>query len=229
MAWGTKQIKHGHVWPIITFAADARHYAPTNTSLFDGEVYYTEIEIPLGHSRYGGPVIDLPPGIEHPRDLHFAAQLDLSVFSPFDVTGLLPKTGQLLFFADIRRAAGLVIHADFPNSDLVRTVVEHEMDFYSGVLITNVRPGSERWDDRFDERGRWDGFSGSESSKLFGAPVHCQWSREEVEAILLSGKQVLLQIGENGFNDEGVFSVFIDQNDLAKRNFSRCEFTWGQT
>ena len=54
-------------------------------------------------------------------------------------------------------------------------------------------------------------------------------STEEVEAILLSGKQVLLQIGENGFNDEGVFSVFIDQRDLARRDFSRCEFTWGQT
>jgi uncharacterized protein YwqG len=230
MAWFAKRIKQDQVWPIVTFTADTRQYVPTSISHpLDGEVHHTEMEIPLGHSRYGGPIMDLPRGIELPRGLRFAAQLDLSVFSPCDVTGLLPKAGQLLFFADIRKEVGTVIHADVANSELVRTVVEHEDDFYSGVLIKNVQAGSERWAERFARRGQWDEFFGSNTSKMFGAPVHCQWPQQKVEEMLLSGRQVLLQIGENGFNDEGVFSVFIDQKDLASRDFSRCEFTWAQT
>ena len=40
---------------------------------------------------------------------------------------------------------------------------------------------------------------------------------------------LLLQIGENGFNDEGVFSVTIPREDLKKLNFDNCEFAWGQS
>jgi hypothetical protein len=90
---------------IISFTADNRQYYPTSmvkeSWMPDTYCKHTDIEIPIGHSRYGGPVIDLPRGIEHPKNLRFAGQLDLAKFSPFDKTGLLPKTGQLIFFADI--------------------------------------------------------------------------------------------------------------------------------
>jgi len=82
-------------------------------------IKHTDIEIPLGHSRYGGPIIDLPKGIEHPEGLRFAGQLDLARFSPFDKTGLLPTTGQLIFFADIMNDTGKVIYANVTTTKLV--------------------------------------------------------------------------------------------------------------
>ncbi|WP_414713014.1 hypothetical protein [Sphingobacterium sp. UBA6645] len=38
-----------------------------------------------------------------------------------------------------------------------------------------------------------------------------------------------MQIGENGFNDEGVFSVLIPKKDLKNLNFDNCEFVWAQS
>ena len=61
----------------------------------------SEMDIPLGQSRYGGPLVDLPPGETYPDRLLFAAQLDLSVFSLHDSSGLLPTTGRL-FSSPIR-------------------------------------------------------------------------------------------------------------------------------
>jgi hypothetical protein len=97
---------------------------------------HTEVSIPLGYSRYGGPVVDLPPGMDYPVGLNFAAQLDLSKFSPFDRSGLLPKSGQLYFFANIRNGTGKVIYVDISNNELVRHIKEHEDDFFPVDLLT---------------------------------------------------------------------------------------------
>lgn len=203
---------------------------------------HTEVNIPIGHSRYGGPVVDLPTGVEYPQGLYFAAQLDLSEFSPFDKTGLLPKSGQLIFFADIRTDAGKVIYADIPNSDLVRHIKEHENNFYSGMLVDRIFADTETLSERLrdpddiDEKeyankdGKlWDNFAGSDKSKIFGIYTHCQLGQEEIEAITFSDKVLLLQVGENDFNEEGVFSVLIPRKDLENKIFDNCEFAWGQS
>jgi uncharacterized protein YwqG len=186
--------------------------------------------------------VDLPLGVEYPAGLRFAAQLDLASFSPHDKTGLLPKTGQLLFFADIVGEAGKVIYADVPNDQLMRVVQDHEDNFYLGVLIDQVFTSTETLQSRYrdpddeeeaedaNEDGKlWDYFAGSEKSKIFGIYTHCQLEEEEILEILESDKMLLLQIGEGGFNDEGVFSVLIDREDLAKKDFSNCSFAWGQS
>src|SRR3954447_10776197 len=123
------------VFEIIRFTADKTLYYGASIDmpqiLLHTREYmkHTEVEIAIGHSRYGGPVVDLPPGVEYPKDLFFAAQLDLSKFSPFDKSGLLPLSGQLLFFANIRNNTGKVIYADVPNENLVRHIKEHDEDF----------------------------------------------------------------------------------------------------
>ena len=231
---------------IISFTAAKRQYFPASMDWEDWmpETYvkHTEVEIALGQSRYGGPVIDLPKGIGHPKNMRFAAQLDLSRFSPFDKTGLLPKSGQLIFFSNIRSTKGQVIYADVPNESLERTVVEHKDDFFIGVLIDKIFSDTESLDERFrephnageiassSEQGKvWDSFSGSEKSKIFGIYTNCQYDQRDIEAVTFSNELLLLQIGTNGFNDEGVFSVLIDKQDLIERNFRGCKFVWGQT
>jgi uncharacterized protein YwqG len=208
----------------------------------DTYVKHTEMEIPIGHSRYGGPVIDLPKEIEHPKDLRYAGQLDLAKLSPFDKTELLPKTGRLIFFADILKDTGQVIYADVPNDSLIRTIYEHEDNFFLGVLVDKVFTDEEVFADRFreaedewdkehaNEDGKlWDDFAGSDISKIFGIYTHCQYGQEQIEKITCSDNLLLLQVGENGFNDEGVFSVLISRQDLINKNFDHCEFAWKQS
>ncbi|WP_060872551.1 DUF1963 domain-containing protein [Myroides odoratus] len=231
---------------IIRFEAAKQQYFPVSLGkqnwMKARDVPHTELEIPLGHSRYGGPVIDLPPGVEHPEGLRFAGQLDLAQFAPFDPYGLLPKTGQLLFFVDIMTDEGQVIYADVKNEDLVRIVVEHEDNFFYGVLIDRIYADVDQWSDRYylpeedyeeedaDEEGYyWDYFGGTLRSKIFGFFTHCQLGKEEIEEVMESDKIVLFQVGENEFNDEGVFSVLINKEDLKNRNFDRCSFYWAQS
>ncbi|WJS93984.1 YwqG family protein [Flavobacterium johnsoniae] len=200
------------------------------------------LEIPLGHSRYGGPIADLPKNFEYPKDLRFAAQLDLKQIAPHDKSGLLPKTGHLFFFADIMEDKGLVVYSDVDNSELERVVKDHEDNFFEGVLIKSAFSSTEKLssryrqpEDEYEEEDAnedgvlWDYFEGSETSKIFGIFTHCQAQEQEILDMVNSDKIVLLQIGENGFNDEGVFSVLIDKNDLKDLNFDNCEFYWGQS
>lgn len=200
------------------------------------------IDIPLGHSRYGGPIADLPKDFSYPDDLRFAVQLDLKQIAPHDKSELLPKTGHLFFFADIIEDRGLVVYADIENSELVRVVKDHDDNFFEGVLIKEVFANTEKISSRYrdpedeyeeddaNEDGLlWDFFAGSETSKIFGIFTHCQWQEAEILEIANSNKLVLLQIGENGFNDEGVFSVLIDKDDLKALDFTNCEFHWGQS
>jgi len=231
---------------IISFTADNKKYYPASMTkeswMPDTYVKHTDMEIPIGRSRYGGPVMDLPKGIEHPKGLRFAGQLDLEKFSSFDKTGLLPKTGQLIFFADILNDTGKVIYTDVPNDSLIRTINEHEDNFFLGVLVDKIFANEETFSGRFreaeDERDKvqankdgklWDDFAGSDKSKIFGIYTHCQYGQEEIENITFSDKLLLLQVGENGFNDEGVFSVLINREDLIKRNFDNCGFAWAQS
>lgn len=68
----------------------------------------------------------------------------------------------------------------------------------------------------------WDYFLGSDKSKIFGIYTHCQYEQKEIEEITFSDKILLLQIGENGFSNEGIFSVTIQREDLKKLNFDNC-------
>ncbi len=230
---------------IIRFTADSKQFYPSSMKRENwmpaSYVKHTKIDIPLGKSRYGGPVIDMPKGMVPPKNTRFACQLDLSEFAPFDKTGLLPKTGQLLFFADILHDNGKVIYADVANTNLNRIVIEHEDNFFSGVLIDKIFAETESFEERFyepdedekeyaNEDGKvWDYFAGTEKSKIFGIYTNCQYGPEEIEEIMQSGKLLLLQIGENGFNDEGVFSVLIDKKNLENKIFDDFEFSWGQS
>ena len=72
-------------------------------------------------------------------------------------------------------------------------------------------------------------FGNKWGSKIFGIYTYCQYEQDEIEEITFSDKIILLQIGENGFNDEGVFCVTIPKEDLKKLNFDNCEFAWGQS
>lgn len=231
---------------IIKFYADKRQYFPAylgrQSWMKESDVLHTEIDIPLGHSRYGGPIIDLPIGVEPPEGLYYAGQIDLALFSPFDKTGLLPKTGQLIFFVDIMTDTGKVIYADVPNKELVRHIVEHDNNFFYGVLIDQIKADIELFSERYrepedeyeeedvdDDGMYWDYFSDVRTSKIFGIFTHCQLGKEEIEEFIDSDKIVLWQVGENEFNDDGVFSVLIREEDLQCLNFDNCEFYWAQS
>lgn len=234
------------VFEIVRFTLDSKRYYPASMEKqsFMGDEYvkHTEIEIPLGKSRYGGPVFDLPIGVEPPKDLWFAAQLDLAEFAPFDKSGLLPKKGQLIIFSDIMNDTGKIIYSDVSNNELVRHTFEHDKNFWDGVLIDQIFQETENFAERFvepeDEEDEdytnedglmWGYFEGSEKSKLFGIYTNCQLCQEEIEEVMDSNTLVLLQVGEDGFNDEGVYSVLIDKDDLKNKNFDRCEFVWAQS
>lgn len=155
---------------------------------------------------------------------------------------MLPKSGQLIFFADITENTGKVIYADVSNNKFVRHIVEHEDNFFEGILVDKIFADTEEWQERFREPEdewnketlnkngkRWDNFAGNHRSKIFGIYTHCPYGQAEIEKITYSDKVLLLQVGENGFNDEGVFSVLIPKRDLENKNFENCEFAWGQS
>ncbi len=231
---------------IVSLAPAVNRYFPESMEKEDwmGDEYvkFTDLEIPLGHSRYGGPVIDLPSDVHFPPGMRFAAQLNLSEISKYDASGLLPEKGHLIFFADMISDKGKVFYSRESNENLQRQIVEHEGNFWDGVLIERIWSDTESWEDRFrepeddwdlkrvNEEGLiWDDFAGSEKSKLFGIFTHCQLGQNEIESITNSDRIVLLQIGEDGFNDEGVFSVLIAKNDLKELYFEKCEFHWAQS
>ncbi|MDB5271196.1 MAG: hypothetical protein JWP58_4236 [Hymenobacter sp.] len=223
---------------IIRLIPDTVDYYPASVVIppilqQENFVPHTAVNIPMGQSRIGGPVVDLPVGMEYPSDLYFACQLDLEAISVLDSTGLLPKRGQLLFFTDLDK--GKVVHTNAANTDLVRTIKEHEESFWNGKLITDFSTETETLAARFDpsliedeDETGWDYFAGEEKSKVFGIYTHCQMQQEEIEGITFSSKILLLQIGED-FTEEGVLSVLIEREDLQNGVFGNCEFAWGQS
>jgi len=70
---------------IIKLIPDNKIYYPNYMERDDwmdeNQVKRDEIEIPIGKSRYGGCVIDLPPDVKMPENMRFAGQLDLSEVS----------------------------------------------------------------------------------------------------------------------------------------------------
>lgn len=254
---------------IIELIADNKRYYPNSMKrewwMGDNWVQTKDINIPLGQSRYGGCVIDLPDGIKIPDDMRFAGQLDLAIVSQFDVSNRLPKTGQLLFFANIIEGTGKVIYCDVPNNQLKRITACHDDNFFSGVLIKEFETSQEKLVDYYksldegelecwgcdeniltcecqseekqnhiislelnDEGKSWGYFEGYEKSKFFGVYANCQSTANE-RLKIMDDYIVLFQIGENGFNDEGVFNVLITEEDLNNHNFDNCELEWVQS
>ncbi len=282
---------------IVLYAAE-NEYFPSQDFIEDFKEYwsedelktkfvYSDLDIPLGQSRYGGPVIDIPKNTAFPiaRDefdhptydiskdgfdanyLRFVAQFDMSEVGPYDQTALLPQKGQLYFFADIYNEKCKVFYIDVANDDLERIVVKHRDNFYQGCLIERFASKKERFEDHLrvlnEEAGElecadcgedlrrcdcnaeynefkkeditsdgkvWDAFVGGETSKFFGIFTEYQASSlREIEEMTFSNEMLLLQIGENGFNDEGVFYVSIPHDDLKNMNFEHCKCRWSQT
>ena len=59
------------------------------------------------------------------------------------------------------------------------------------------------------------------NQKNFGVYAHCQLHAEEKMEVM-KDYLVLLQIGENGFNEDGVFNVLIKKADLKNGKFDNC-------
>ena len=224
------------MYQYIDFTACEEWYYPKSVELGileDSKNYvdHTQINISMGTSRIGGPIIDFPKGEKLPSKMKFAAQLDLKLFSESDIFSLLPKTGFLYFFIGGYGDEGSVFYFDVESKDLERHIVEHESWFWDGCLVDKVSNSTEDFDSRYYEEDgevEWDYFAGSKSSKIYGIYTHCQKGEEEIKQITESDKILLLQVGEN-FTDEGVWSVLIDRNDLENKQFENCKFEWGQS
>ena len=138
---------------VISLIPEEKRYYPSSFDLgiLDNGNYikHEEIEIPLGKSRYGGPIIDLPPDVEHPEKLRFVCQLDLKAISKHDKTDLLPKTGQLIIFCDIITDKGKIFYSKTNNEDLKRIIIQHDDNFWDGVIIQEVKSEIEKLNDRF--------------------------------------------------------------------------------
>lgn len=74
----------------------------------------------------------------------------------------------------------------------------------------------------------WDDFMFAGKSKIFGYYTNLQMTEKQVTNVNESGKLLLLQIGEN-FNNEGLFIVLINKEDLARCDFSKCKLEWSQS
>lgn len=193
---------------------------------------HTKMSFPLGASRLGGPIADLPEKMQIPTGMHFAALLNLHAITKHDLVGLLPNTGYLFFFIGGYGDEGAVIYSDCDSSKLHRHFFDHDKWFWDGCLIekstSEIEDLSSRYIDVPGEGRQWDAFAGSEMSKIYGIYTHCQKSESEIIEISSSSKILLLQIGED-YTGEGVWSVLIEKVDLTNRNFSNCSFDWGQS
>jgi len=251
----------------ITLIPSKKRYYPASVNLgrLDKGNYikHTDIDIPMGKSRYGGPIADLPTGVRCPKGMYFAGQLDLNEIARFDTESRLPTSGHLIFFANIRDECH-VVYSDTPNDSLQRVITEHEEQFWDGVLIEDMKSEVESMTDCYREPEEyeldcyeceedfrtcdcnseynevtldqvtadgeiWNDFAGAEQSKMFGFFNHCQWTKKEVEEVVFSDKVVLLQIGEKGFTEAGVFIILIDKEALKNKDFSACTYYWSQS
>lgn len=193
--------------------------------------HHTAIEIPLGASRIGGPIIDKIEDFEYPEGYFFMAQLDMKQFSKHDPFNFLPKSGYLYFFVKDYGDNGLVYYHDVKTEQLRRDTVIHENWYYSGRLIGEVKEEVETWSSRYriNEEGQtvWGEFQGADMSKIYGIATNVQAEEEQIIEKMV-GQILLLQIGED-FLEEGVHCVYIDEKDLLNRDFSKCIFDYSQT
>lgn len=187
-------------------------------------------DIPLGQSRIGGPIIDLPEGFEHPDDLFFVAQLDLAWLAPCAAREtLLPADHGFLYFFMSDSVVAQVHYFPGTAQELRRTVREHDDWFCDGITLSGWSEEDEVLAERFQPNGDWDHFAGMEKTKIGGFPSNPQWHEEDVALALADDrKQLLLQVGED-VTQEGCLCYFIDAVDLHQKRFDRCKAVWGQT
>ncbi|WP_425448827.1 DUF1963 domain-containing protein [Dethiothermospora halolimnae] len=228
-----RDIKKGY--KIIRFTPDATKYEAKSISDFDYAVDYNEVDIPMGKSRIGGPVVDLPKNVEYPTELYFVAQINLNEFKDYFINDYLPNKGFLYFFCDDYMENGRVIYSESTVAELKRVVKEHDNQFFQGCLVKDIYIERENINERYDEEWAkegekvgWNPFIGFEKSKLFGLYNNCQYEEEEIKEELSSTKILLLQIGED-FTEEGILSVRIEEKDLLNRKFQNCIFEWSQS
>ena len=198
---------------------------------YDGD-NYLKLNIPMGCSRIGGPVVDLPDDVLYPEGYYFMAQLNCTAIKPFDKIGLLPEKGFLYFFARNYLQEGYVFYTPKGKEYLHRVAKEHEDCYYSGKIINQYITGTETIYSRYIMEGgkkEWDYFAGGELSKIYGIYTNCQAKEEEVLQFMEDrNKIILLQIGADYFG-EGCQSVFIDKSDLINKDFSKCIFEYNQS
>ena len=193
---------------------------------------YLELNIPMGCSRIGGPVVDLPDDIEYPEGYYFMAQLNCAEIKPFDKIGLLPKEGFIYFFTRDYLDNGHVFYTPKGKKSLHRVTKEHEENYYSGKIIEKYKMEIETISSKYKmENGKkeWDDFAGEEVSKIYGIYTNCQASEEEILQFMENENRIiLLQIGSD-YAGEGCQSVFINKDDLMKKDFTKCIFEYNQS
>ncbi len=190
-------------------------------------------EMPLGQSRVGGPILDLPEGFEPPPDLFFVAQLDLAWLAPSaNKKYWLPDDRGFLFFFYRMFADRQVGHVHyFPGTarQLRRVVREHPGWFWRGMTLVGWSDEEEFLKERYRPDGQWDWFAGMKKSKMGGYPSNPQWHEEDVARALAGDTRLLLlQVGED-VTEEGCLCYFIEEADWYHKRFDRCEAVWGQT
>jgi hypothetical protein len=132
---------------------------------------YLDIDIPIGCSIIGGPIVDLPPDIEYPEGYNFMAQLNCSKIKPYDKIGLLPENGFLYFFVNDYGDDGLVFYTQKNIHSLRRIIKEHMNSFFYGKTIKEYKFETETIKERYKmDNGEnvWDYFKGEEISKIYG-------------------------------------------------------------
>jgi len=239
----SKQTKEPEVnqdgnYQIIRFVLSKRGYeAKNNSEGFDEYDNYLEADIPMGCSRFGGPVVDLPDEIKYPEGYFFTAQLNCSEIKPFDKIGLLPETGFIYFFIDHDLENCRVFYTSKNTQSLKRITKIHEDQYFMGKVIKKYKMETENIESRYieeddedeDEEREWDYSAGIEKSKIYGIYTNCNASEEDViEFMKDKSKIILLQIGED-YMDEGCQSIIINKNDLIKKDFSKCTVEYNQS
>jgi uncharacterized protein YwqG len=193
---------------------------------------YLKRDIPIGQSRIGGPIVDLPSDIKYPPNYYFLCQLNCSEIEPFDLLGLLPEQGFLYFFIRHPGNDGVVLYTDKGKECLRRVVKEHLEWAFAGQLIDTPTIEKEAFESRFrmeDGHREWDYFAGDEMTKIYGIYSNCQVEMEDVVDRMNDSNRIqLLQIGSD-FMGEGAHCISIEKDDLSKKDFSKCIFEYNQS
>ncbi|SDI46010.1 protein of unknown function [Desulfosporosinus hippei DSM 8344] len=191
---------------------------------------YKKIDIPIGISRIGGPVVDLPENLKYPEGYSFLAQIDLALFSKHDKLGLLPDRGYLYFFVK-DGDKGLVFYENVEKDKLKRINKEHEDWYFAGRIIGDIWFENELISSRYkiDDNGLtvWDELAGEETSKIYGIFTNVQATENEIKK-MMKNKILLLQVGSD-FLGTGVQCVYIEEDNLRSMDFSQCIFDYSQT
>ncbi|MBH1972079.1 MAG: DUF1963 domain-containing protein [Moraxellaceae bacterium] len=194
--------------------------------------YYKSLVIPMGKSRIGGSVVDIPPNIEYPQDTSFVAQLNCEDISKHDKLNLLPKKGFIYIFTT-NLQKGFVFYSSADVSQLER-VIKQEAYWYSfGQLIEHIESKIDSFDQRYvNENGQleWSCITGEDITKIYGIYTNCQASEFEVREVMENEQNILLlQVGTDYQENCGAQSIYIKKDDLLNLDFSKCVFEYTQS